>query len=46
MKTSTLVAVVLILGGLAATWWPAGFSPAPIPEPPDAATRALVAPVA
>jgi len=45
VKPTTLMAVVLIVAGLAATWRPSGPSPAPIPGPPDAATRALVAPV-
>jgi hypothetical protein len=45
VKLSTLVAVVLIVAGLAATWRPVSPSPEPIPAPADAATRAAVAPV-
>jgi len=45
VKPTTLMAVVLIVAGLAATWRPSGPSPEPTPDPPDAATRAIVAPV-
>lgn len=42
MKPSTLLATVLILTGLVAAWRPPAPSPAPVPNPPDAATRAIV----
>jgi len=45
VKPTTLMAVVLIVAGLAATWRPTAPSPDPIPDPPDAAARAIVAPV-
>jgi len=45
VKPTTLIAVVLIGAGLVATWRPTAVSPDPIPNPPDAATRAIVAPV-
>jgi len=45
VKPTTLLAAVLIVAGLAATWRPTAPSPDPIPDPPDAATRAIVAPV-
>jgi hypothetical protein len=45
VKPSTLVAVVLIVAGLVATWWPVRTGPEPIPAPADDATRAAVSPV-
>lgn len=42
MKPSTILATVLILAGLVAAWRPTAPSPAPVPNPPDAATRAIV----
>ena len=45
MKPTTLLAAGLILAGLLSTWRPTGPSEDPIPDPPDAATRAIVAPV-
>lgn len=45
MKPTTLLAVVLIVAGLVATWRPTVPSPDAILESPDAATRAIVAPV-
>ena len=45
MKPTTLVAVVLIVAGLVATWRPVSTGPEPIPAPSDEATRAAVSPV-
>ncbi|MBN2474273.1 MAG: hypothetical protein JXB62_06680 [Pirellulales bacterium] len=45
MKPSTLGALVLIVGGLVATWRPTAPGSDPIPAPPEAATRAIVGPV-
>jgi hypothetical protein len=45
VKPTTLVAVVLIVAGLMATWRPVSPSPEPIPAPADDATRAAVSPV-
>ncbi len=45
MKPTTLLAVVLIGAGLVATWRPIVPSRNPVPGSPDAATRAIVAPV-
>ncbi len=45
MKPTTLLALILIVAGVVATWRPPAPSPEPGPAPPDAATRAIVAPV-
>jgi len=45
VKPTTLLATVLIVAGLVATWRPVAPSPEPIPEPPEAAAQAIVAPV-
>lgn len=42
MKPTTLLATVLIVAGLVATWRPVAPAPEPIPEPPEAATQAIV----
>ena len=43
MKPTTVVAAILIVVGLVAVWRPASSSPEPAPQPPDAATQAIVA---
>jgi len=45
VKPTTLLATVLIVAGLVATWRPVAPIPEPIPQPPEAATQAIVAPV-
>ena len=45
MKPTTLMSAGLIVVGLLATWRPKAPDPEPIPNAPDAATRAIVAPV-
>jgi len=45
VKPTTLLALILIVAGVVATWRPPPPSPDPSPTPPDAATRAIVAPV-
>lgn len=45
MKPTTLVAVVLVVAGLVATWRPVLPGPESIPAPADGATRAAVSPV-
>ena len=43
MKPTTVVAAILIVVGLVAVWRPASPSPDPLPQPPEAATQAIVA---
>lgn len=43
MKPTTLGAAILIVVGLVAAWRPTAPSPETFPEPPDAATQAIVA---
>lgn len=45
MKPTTLLAAGLIVVGLVAAWRSTVVSPDTVPEPPDAATRAILAPV-
>jgi len=45
VKPTTLLATVLIVAGLLATWRPTVPIPEPIPAPPEAATRAILGPV-